>query len=62
MTGKEKEAKKIIRELDMEETLEAAQLKPDEVSVGFSDVVLETTCLLINCFHICRSRIINQFL
>ena len=41
MTGKEKEAKKIIREMDMEETLEAAQLKPDEVSLGFLDAVLE---------------------
>ena len=48
MTGKEKEAKKIIREMDMEETLEAAQLKRDEVSLGFLDAVLETTCLLMN--------------
>ena len=56
MTGKEKEAKKIIREMDMEETLEAAQLKPDEVSVGFLDVVLEATCLLLIIVFILADR------
>ena len=56
MTGKEKEAKKIIREMDMEETLEAAQLKPEEVSVGFLDALLEATCLLLIIVFILADR------
>ena len=56
MTGKEKEAKKIIREMDMEETLEAAQLKPDEVCLGFLDAVLEATCLLLIIVFILADR------